>query len=186
MAEEKKESGLLLKEKWMNYLALTTVIIAVCATLSTFKGGGYGSKALLNQTNAANQWSYYQSKSIKGYIFENQRDNLELQKDIVSKSANAQAEIVKYQAKIDNYDKKLKQYEEDKTTIKAKAEAFEKDRDECQKHASKFGIAVIFLQVSILLSSIAGVMKKRLVWYLSLIVGVVGIFFFFEGFFLFL
>jgi hypothetical protein len=28
MAEEKKE-------KWLNYLALTTVILAVCATLST-------------------------------------------------------------------------------------------------------------------------------------------------------
>jgi hypothetical protein len=33
MAEEKKET-------WLNYLALTTVILAVCATLSTFKGGG--------------------------------------------------------------------------------------------------------------------------------------------------
>ncbi len=29
MAEEKKEG-------WLNYLALTTVILAVCATLSTF------------------------------------------------------------------------------------------------------------------------------------------------------
>ncbi len=34
MAEEKKE-------KWLNYLALATVILAVCATLSTFKGGGF-------------------------------------------------------------------------------------------------------------------------------------------------
>ena len=34
MAEEKKEP-------WLNYLALTTVIFAVCATLSTFKGGGF-------------------------------------------------------------------------------------------------------------------------------------------------
>jgi hypothetical protein len=31
MADEKKEP-------WLNYLALTTVIIAVCATLSTFRG----------------------------------------------------------------------------------------------------------------------------------------------------
>ena len=32
MAEEKKE-------KWLNYLALISVILVVCATLSTFKGG---------------------------------------------------------------------------------------------------------------------------------------------------
>jgi len=31
MAEEKKDS-------WLNYLALETVILAVCATLSTLKG----------------------------------------------------------------------------------------------------------------------------------------------------
>ena len=34
MAEEKKEP-------WLNYLALTTVIFAVCATRSTFKEGGF-------------------------------------------------------------------------------------------------------------------------------------------------
>ncbi|KAF0154671.1 MAG: hypothetical protein FD159_2502 [Syntrophaceae bacterium] len=43
------------KEKWLNYLALTTVIFAVCATLSTFKGAGYSTKSVLSQTQAANQ-----------------------------------------------------------------------------------------------------------------------------------
>lgn len=28
------------KELWLNKMALATVILAVCATLSTFKGGG--------------------------------------------------------------------------------------------------------------------------------------------------
>ena len=31
MADDKKEA-------WLNYLALTTVVFAVCATLATFKG----------------------------------------------------------------------------------------------------------------------------------------------------
>ncbi len=178
MAEDKKQ-------KWMNYLALSTVIFAVCATLSTFKGGGYGSKALLDKTNASDQWSYYQSKSIKGYIFENQKDNLGLQKEILSKTPNAKEDIAKYEAKIASYEKKLKQYEEEKTEIKAKAEAFEKDIPVCQNHGKWFGYAVIYLQVSILLSSIAGLMKKKPVWYLSLVIGVVGIFCFLDGFFLF-
>ena len=178
MAEEKKE-------KWMNYFAMSTVIFAVCATLSTFKGGGFGSRALLNQSNAANQWSYYQSKSIKSYIFENQKDNLELQKDIISKSTNGKEEIAKYQAKIDVYNKKLKQYDEEKAEIMKKAQAFEAERDNCQKHASAFGIAVIFLQITILLASIAALIKKRMIWYLSLAIGAVGILYFFDGFRLF-
>ncbi|MDP4208947.1 MAG: DUF4337 domain-containing protein [Bacteroidota bacterium] len=175
MAEEKKE-------KWLNYLALSTVIFAVCATLSTFKGGGYGSKALMNQTNAANQWSYYQSKSIKAYIFENQKDNLELQKNLLT----SQSTISEYIKKIEFYNSKLKQYDAEKEDIRKKALAYEKDRDGCQVHSSAFGIAVIFLQIAILLSSIAALVKKPLVWYLSMVVGAVGVLYFFNGFFLFL
>ena len=50
MAEEKKEP-------WLNYLAMTTVLFAVCATLSTLKGGGYGSKAIMSQSQASDEWA---------------------------------------------------------------------------------------------------------------------------------
>ena len=63
MAEEKKEP-------WLNYLALTTVILAVCATLATFKGGSFSTRSVMSQTEAANQWAYYQAKSIKTYLYE--------------------------------------------------------------------------------------------------------------------
>jgi hypothetical protein len=179
MADEKKE-------KWLNYLALSTVLIAVCATLSTFKGGGYGSRALMNQTNAANQWSYYQSKSIKSYIFENQKDNLELQRDLLANQANSKIVSIEYQKRIDTYTEKLKQYEADKAEIKAKAESFEKERDNCQLHSSAFGIAVIFLQIAILLSSVSALIKKKMLWLLSIGVGVAGVLYFFNGFFLFM
>lgn len=179
MAEDKKE-------KWMNYLAMTTVIFAVCATLSTFKGGGYGSRALLNQTSASDQWAFYQSKSIKSALTSNQKDNLELQKELLSIESHSKEDLSKYDAKIALYKEQIKRYDEEKAGIKAKAEAFEKDRNDCQEHGSQFGIAVIFLQVTILLSSIAGLLKKKPVWYLSLGIGIIGIVFFIDGFFLFL
>jgi hypothetical protein len=179
MVEEKKE-------KWMNYLAMTTVIFAVCATLSTFKGGGYGSKALLNQTNASDQWAFYQSKSIKSALTSNQKDNLELQKELLAIESHSKENLEKYDAKITLYEEEIKRYEVEKAAIKAKAQAFEKDRDGCQEHGGQFGLAVIFLQVTILLSSIAGLLKKKPVWYLSLGIGVIGIVFFIDGFLLFM
>jgi hypothetical protein len=178
MAEEKKE-------KWLNYLALSTVIFAVAATLSTFKGGGFSSRAMLNQTMAANQWSYYQSKSIKSYIFENQKDNLELQKDLLAKTSDSKVDLGQYETKIQEYNKKLAQYDTEKAEIKAKAENFEKTVKDFQSHGSKFGIAVIFLQITILMSSIAGLMKKKYIWYISMGVGVIGLFYFMDGFLLF-
>jgi hypothetical protein len=72
MAEDKKDT-------WLNYLALTTVILAVCATLSTFKGGGYSTRSVMSQTLASDQWAYFQAKSIKSYIYDMQKDKIELE-----------------------------------------------------------------------------------------------------------
>jgi cation transport ATPase len=173
MTEEKKE-------KWLNYLALSTVILAVCATLSTFKGGGFSTRSLMNQSKASDQWAFYQSKSMKGYMFEMQADNFKLEMD------NAKPEMKQeYQAKIDQYQKKIDQYEKEKAEIKAQAEGFEKERDMNKAHSTIFGIAVIFLQVSILLSSIAALIKRKLIWYASMIIGFFGVIYFLNGFFLF-
>ncbi|MEN6487261.1 MAG: DUF4337 family protein, partial [Smithella sp.] len=98
------------KERWLNYLALTTVVLAVCATLSTFKGAGYSTRSVLSQTQAANQWAYYQSKSIKGYLYENQKESmeLELKKDRTKLAKDLRNE---YEKKIAAYNQKLKRYE---------------------------------------------------------------------------
>ena len=173
MAEEKKE-------KWLNYLALSTIIFAVCATLSTFKGGGFSTQSLMNQSKASDQWALYQAKSMKGYMFEMQSDNFELQ------LMNAQEkQSQKIQEKIDAYHAKIKQYDKEKVEIKSTAEGFEKSRDLNKQHSNIFGIAVIFLQVSILLSSIAALIKRKYIWIVSMGIGLVGLFYFMDGFFLF-
>ena len=180
MAEEKKE-------KWMNYLALSTVIFAVCATLSTSKGGGFGSKVQMSQLRASDLWTEFEAKSNKSYIFDARKENLELHKDLldlISKTPNAKDAEAKYQVRIENCEKKLKQYEADKAELMAEAKKWEADRDEYQKHSGPFGLAVIFLQIAIVLSAVAGIMKKKIIWYLSLAVGTIGILYFINGFIL--
>jgi hypothetical protein len=179
MTEEKNE-------KWTNYLAITTILIAVCATLSTFKGGGYSTKSLMNQSLASDQWAYYQSKGIKSYIFEAQSDNMIFQKSILDQSGKGKIAQKQYQSQIDSLNQKIEKYSEEKKAIKKKAEGFEKTRDDCKLHAEAFGIAVIFLQVSILLSSISALTKRKYIWIISLFVGLAGIVYFFDGFLLFL
>ncbi len=177
MAEEKKEP-------WLNYLALTTVILAVCATLATFKGGGFSTRSVMSQTQASDQWAFYQAKSIKGYIYEMQKDKLELElKTAGSRASQATGEL--YGKKIEEYGKKVTKYEGEKAEIQKEAKKFEKIRDEAQKHAQAFGIAVIFLQIAILLSSIAALVKKKYVWVIGVVVGLAGVVCFANGFFLF-
>lgn len=182
MAEEKKEEK---KEKWMNYLAVSTVIFAVCATLSTFKGGGYSTKSVLSQSKASNQWAYYQSKSIKGYLYELQAEQFEM--ELKANGAKMAADLrAEYQHRLDAYNDKIKRYDEEKKGIETTARELEIQRDGAQVHAQAFGMAVIFLQVAILLSSIAALMKNRNIWLLGLATGMVGLVYFANGFFLFL
>ncbi len=178
MAEEKKEP-------WLNYLAFTTVILAVCATLSTFRGGGFSTRSVLSQSHAANQWAYYQAKSIKGYLYELQKEKLEL--ELKNSDSKIPSSLVKeYENKIDYYSKNIKRYDEEKAQIQKEAKKYEALHDDAQRHAQIFGIAVIFLQIAILLSSISALMKKKLIWVLGLLVGAIGVFYFANGFFLFL
>ena len=100
MAEEKKE-------KWTTYLAITTVLFAVCATLSTFKGGGFSTKSLMNQTMASDQWAFFQAKSTKGYLFELQKERMELDKAVLPKTKEGVEAATKFQEKIDKYDAAL-------------------------------------------------------------------------------
>ncbi len=173
MADEKKEP-------WLNFLALTTVILAVCATLATFKGGGYSTRSVMSQTQASDQWAFYQAKSVKSNLYEINRDMLEIEAD----GAGAK-DAARLRGKAEAYSRKVATYDQEKEKIQAEAKRLEKVRDDAQKHGSAFGIAVIFLQIAILLSSIAALLKQQPVWWLGLIVGALGILSFVNGFFLF-
>ena len=176
MADEKKEP-------WLNYLALTTIIFAVAATLSTFKGGGYSTRSVLSPEQASNKWSYFQSKGMKLYLYETQKDVLEL--DLMKTPKNEKEVVTAYQQKIAEYAKSVKRYEQEKSDIKKEAEGFESMRDEAKKHSNEFGMAVIFLQISILISSISALIKRKYLWQMAIGVGVVGLVYFINGFLLF-
>lgn len=174
MAQEEK------KEPWLNYLALSTVVLAVCATLATFKGGGYSTRSILVQNQASDQWAFYQAKSIKQSLAEMDRGLLEREARRAGRADPMLAEGLKGNAD------RIAKYEQEKAKIKEKAERLEKERDDAQRHGRPFGLAVIFLQVAILLSSIAALLKKKYIWVTGVSVGLIGLVEFANGFLLFM
>ena len=62
------------------------------------------------------------------------------------------------------------------------AKEHEKGRDEAQERRENFGHSIIFLQMGILLSSIAALMRKKYIWVVGSIVGAVGIVYFANGY----
>jgi hypothetical protein len=178
MADEKKEP-------WLNVLALATVILAVAATLSTFKGGGFSTRSVLQQNQASDQWAFYQAKSIKGSLYEMEGERLsrELKALDNAKAPAILAEAVR--TSIEDVRRKVAKYEKEKAEIRQAAQALETSRDDAQRHGRPFGLAVIFLQIAILLNSISALLKKQPVFWGGLALGLVGLAYFFNGFFLF-
>lgn len=177
MAHEKQQ-------QWLNYLALTTVVFAVGATLATFKGGSYSTRALLSQTQASDQWAYFQAKSIKGNLYTLQKEQLELR--LADLGAGAPDSLrARYEERLADCARRVQKYDQEQLEIRAAAEALEKTRDVCQRHQAAFGVAVIFLQITILLSSVAALMKRKPLWYAALALGALGMVQFANGFLLF-
>ena len=168
------------KEPWLNLLALTTVILAVCATLATFKGGGYSTKTVLNQAMASDQWAYFQAKGIKGNLYEVEAMRLKREQELAPRTS-----LPLLEKSLADVEKKVANYDGEKAEIFKKATAFEEAKADAQRHGAPFGLAVIYLQIGILLSSIAALLKQKPVYWAGLAVGLVGIVYFANGLFLF-
>ena len=168
------------QEQWLKWVALTTTILAVCAAIGSLKGGGYSTQVGLMTTQESNQWSYYQAKSIKLHLSEMERDllNIEFIKDDVP--------MIKYeiQKKLKSLEGNIEKYSTEKEAIKAKAEDLSNKQGVLKRHGGNFGLAVMFFQIAIMLSAIGSLLKQRAAWLFGLVIGLAGMIYFINGFFL--
>jgi hypothetical protein len=171
VAEEKKEA-------WTQWVALTTTILAVCAAISSLKGGSYSTKVQLATTIESNKWSFYQSKSMKQNLAELERAQMEVAaleaRTPEGKQAAAKAR--------DRAAAEAKRYETEKAEIKAAAEGLQADEVENKRHGAAFGQAVMLLQIAITMSAVGALIKRPLMWYLGMACGAVGLFYMVSGF----
>ncbi len=137
-----------------------------------------------NQGQETSQWAYYQAKSIKSYIYEIQKQKLELEM-LSLKTGQSGSLADKYLKIMNDYDKQIKRYDKEKEEIKAKADDLSKSKEDAQARAGNFGYALIFLQISIMLSSISALTKKKPLFYTGLASVSGWIFFFLNAIFLF-
>ncbi len=168
------------REVWTKYTSLSIVFIAVLAAVATQWAGKYSSRVLVslndatfNQAKASDQWSYYQSKSIKQNLYEVAREQPVKNGDAPDASRGNVAEA---------FSGKIAKYEQDKKQIQSEAEKLERARDEAREkarvaseHGSGMGLAVSIFQISIALGSVCLVVKRKPLWYLSLIFGGVAL-----------
>ena len=145
-------------------VAVTTLLLAGCATLATFQSATYGNDALLAQTELTNCWSYYQAKSIKQHLFQLHRDLLALQPSTAETAE-----------KLAQYEEEIARYRQEKYALIEQAAELENTREKAELRAASFGESLLYLQVGLLLSSLASVGRVSYYWYGALVAGMGGI-----------
>lgn len=150
-AKEKEQ-----REAWTKYVSLMVVAFAVVTAIATLRAGQFGTRAILHQALASDQWAYYQAKGIKGRISE-----LEQHLAPAEKAKKLGSEVERY---------KMEQKE-----IFSEAKRLEDIRLHAAKHGPPLGNAIAFLQISIALASICLLTKKKALWYFAGACGLGGV-----------
>lgn len=166
-AEENKDKDF--SKRTTQLIALTALILAICATFSSLYAGGNASKGILAQSQASDGWSYYQAKSIKQSMYKMQLEALET--DPPDNVDPTKLNILK-----EKYQKTIDRYEDEQLEIKKEANKKEADRDHFLALNRGFAGALTYLQIAILLTSLAGLMKQIGFWYAGIAIGSFGIY----------
>jgi lipopolysaccharide export LptBFGC system permease protein LptF len=161
---------------FLRVIALTTAFLAALAALSSLRAGATVNEALVLKTEAtrlqseaSDQWAYYQAKGVKAAVAEASRAAFEAAGEEPPAS----------------YAEKQRRYGEEQAEIQEKAKEKERERDEKEKEAKhllhlhhRYAEAVALFQVSIALGAVAALTRNRLVWLGSMAVGAGGLAFF--------
>jgi hypothetical protein len=148
--------------RWITAAALTAAILAAFAAVSGALSNGHLTESTHKRIDANDQWSYYQSKSIKSSnidtrIYMAQLSHVPpLKKDIAKKA----------------------EYEEELPEIQKDADALVKISNQHVEIHETYEMAETMFHISIAIVAIAVVAGRRSFWYVSMITGFVGLFFF--------
>jgi Domain of unknown function (DUF4337) len=167
--EELEHSG----GNFLKAIAATTAILAAFAAVAALRAGATVNHALVLKTEAArlqseasDQWAYYQAKGLKAAVQEASQTAWQA----AGKDAPAQ------------FAENQKRYKEEQVEIQKKARELEEKRDEKSKEADHllhthhgFANSVALFQVSIALGALAALTRNKPLWFASMAVGLFGI-----------
>jgi hypothetical protein len=145
---------------------LVIVVMALFMAVTTYFANTHSGAGMKNMLKATDTYAFYQSKSIKQAIAEGQRD------DYLARGERAKAEAL--QKKIDRYESDPEKGE-GKRELLAKAQSYEKARDEAGRHGPWLTFASMAFQLAIVLLSASIIAVNNRMYQVSLGVAVIGI-----------
>ena len=164
---------------WLTWLSLSTAIVAVLAAIAALESGARANDAIvqkndaiLHQSKADDDWSYYQAKSIQATVYAVQAEAL----------AGTNGELAAKLRGEGDHER------DDRTEHRQEAEKEQKlvdERNEESEHSlhvhHQFAKSVTIFQVAIALAAIGALTRRKAMWWVSMGIGAIGVGFFALG-----
>src|ERR1700692_2511648 len=159
VSEELHEHSEHAKDPFDKRVAATMAILDATLAFVSVAGHIATTEELLLQQKASDQWSYYQAKSIRRY-------ESEVARDVCAAMRN--------DAKSEEYTKNAERYRKDDEEIQKQAQELENESHIRGRQALRLHFGEVFLEISIVLASLAILSKRPSFWYAAMAGGAVG------------
>ena len=149
-------------------VAISIAGLAVVLSVVGNKGDNAKTDAIIQTNEASNQWSHYQSKSLKEGL-------ARLESSLLGRlqTAASSEELVERRKSLTSETERYKSEQVDifaeARKCKVEAERFSRINDQCD-------LSALALQIGIVIASVAILARWRVLWFISLALGAVGTF----------
>jgi hypothetical protein len=147
-------------------ISVTMAILAVLVAIVSLLGHRSHTEELMMQNQATDQWAYYQAVNIRRHNYDMATDLLSL---IEFKNKEQAAKVG------ESYHKQSERYTKEQAEIQDKAKEFESESNHAQRKADRFDLGEVFLEIALVISSLALLSGKRFFWYLGIVSACAGI-----------
>ncbi len=146
-------------------VAITIAALAVAMSIIGNLGDNAKTEAIIKTSEAANAWSYYQAKSLKGHAYTIAAEEL---------AVLAVPDPAKRDALVASFTAKTQTYAADQAKIEADARALTADAAHASRINDRCDLGSLLLQIAVILCSVAILVKQHRFWLLGLAVGGAG------------
>ncbi len=189
--EDEREEGV----RFRNRAALMIAILAAVLAVAGLGGGNATDDMIYNNIRASDTWAFFQAKNIRQTAYE--IAIVEIEGDLAEpgltpdRRATMERQLAEHRATIARYDSEPDPAApndllrgEGKRQLRAQAESFQAAREIAQQRDDNFDMAEVFLQLALVLGSIAILALNRAILILAAGLGTVGTLLMANGFLL--
>jgi hypothetical protein len=161
------------EEPWTLPVAITISILAVLVAMATLMSHRSSTEKGILLTQATDQWAYYQAKN-------NRLHSMQLDADLLGVLSISDKD--KAMSLREKYQKEIERYEKDKDQISEKAKEFENELLAASRREDRFDGGEVILDIALIICSLTLLTRRKVFWYTSMVIGVVGFFIGLSGF----